>query len=90
MENLDKVIRDIRAHASIEDIREIETAIRARFDHIDRSAAYEFRVGDTVRFDAKTRGIITGKISKINRKTIKIVADSGMIWKVSPTLLEKV
>lgn len=90
MENLNQIIRDIRAHASIEDIRAIEDAIRVRFDIINRSASYEFRIGDTVRFNSKTRGIITGKISKINRKTIKVTTDSGMIWKVSPTLLEKV
>jgi Holliday junction resolvasome RuvABC DNA-binding subunit len=44
-----------------------------------------------VSFDAKTRGIITGEITKVNRKTVKVKADGvGFMWSVSPSLLKKV
>ena len=49
-----------------------------------------FRQGDTVQFDAGYRGIITGKITKINPKRIKVKATAGMNWNVSPELLTKV
>lgn len=47
-------------------------------------------VGDLVRFDAKTRGIVAGKITKINRKTVKVLTVKGVKWSVAPSLLQKV
>ena len=49
----------------------------------------QFRIGDTVSFDAKTRGIIHGTIIKMNGKSFKVKATSGMEWKVAPSLLQK-
>ena len=47
----------------------------------------QIRVGDRVWFDAKTRGIIHGVVVKIMPKNVKVKADSGMNWKVFPSLL---
>lgn len=49
----------------------------------------QFRVGDKVWFDGKTRGIIRGTITKMNAKSAKVVTDAGMMWTVSPTFLNK-
>lgn len=38
-------------------------------------------------FDAKTRGIVRGTITKINSKNVAVKADSGTNWKVYPTFL---
>lgn len=48
-----------------------------------------FRVGNKVQFDAGYRGVIKGIVTKINQKSIGILADSGMRWKVPPTSLTK-
>ena len=48
-----------------------------------------FKVGDKVWFDAKTRGIIKGTISKMNHKTAKVRTDVGLQWTVTPALLHK-
>ena len=49
----------------------------------------EFRVGDKVWFDAKTRGIIRGTITKMNAKSAKVRTDIGVQWTVSPQFLHK-
>ncbi len=49
----------------------------------------QFRVGDRVWFDAKTRGIIHGTITKMNAKTAKVRTDVGVQWTVTPALLHK-
>lgn len=46
-----------------------------------------FRNEQRVWFDAKTRGIVHGKIVKVNGKTIKVLADNGVKWTVSPEVL---
>lgn len=49
----------------------------------------QFKVGDKVWFDAKTRGIIRGVITKMNAKSAKVRTDAGVQWTVSPGLLQK-
>ena len=46
-----------------------------------------FVVGQPVWFDAKTRGIIRGKVVKINAKTIRVLSSTGVKWKCSPSLV---
>lgn len=50
----------------------------------------QFKVGDKVKFDAKTRGIIHGTVTKMNAKSAKVLSDKGVTWNVSPQFLEKV
>jgi len=46
-------------------------------------------VGDIVGFDAKSRGYITGRVKKVNPKTVLVTdSKSGVVWKVTATLLE--
>jgi uncharacterized protein YkvS len=63
--------------------------VKAAHKRLQKQVTTNLSIGDTVRFDAKTRGIIQGVITKINTKTI--VVDAGaMTWKVTPSLVEKV
>lgn len=48
----------------------------------------QFKVGDKVWFDAKTRGIIHGTIVKQNAKSVKVQATTGANWTVSPAFLQ--
>jgi hypothetical protein len=58
-------------------------------DIIKMKMQLQFKVGDKVWFDAKTRGIIRGTITKMNAKTAKVRTDAGVMWTVAPQLLQK-
>lgn len=48
-----------------------------------------FKLGDRVSFRGRRGEVVTGFISKKNPKTIIVIADSGVQWKVTPSLLKK-
>lgn len=77
---------------------EVQTWIMTKADDADLKLLQEvigmklrlqFKVGDKVWFDAKTRGIIRGVVTKMNAKSAKVRTDLGVMWTVSPTLLNK-
>lgn len=50
----------------------------------------DFRIGERVCFNTGDhRGVITGTLTKHNRKSVTVIADSGTPWKVSPGFLKK-
>ena len=49
-----------------------------------------FSPGDQVSFVNKKGSVVTGRVFKLNRKTIGVVGDEGGKWKVSPSLLSRV
>ncbi len=55
----------------------------------DALAKTDFKIGDQVQFDAKTRGFQRGILIKKNAKTFQVLVGS-VKWKVSPSLLRKV
>jgi hypothetical protein len=67
-------------------VEQVLNAARMRRDYLVKTG---LRVGDTVRFDAKSRGIQTGRVIKINPTRVKVQAGTVM-WNVSPQLLTKV
>ena len=74
----------------METIKGATTAELHEFNRIIESKLQvSFKVGNRVSFDGGYRGIIKGKVTKVNQKTIGVLADNGMRWKVSPTLLTK-
>lgn len=50
------------------------------------NAASQFKYNDAVKFTNKNGASISGRIIKINKKTIKVQTELGT-WNVSPTLL---
>lgn len=73
----------------------------ARFAQRIASLATEIRVGDAVSFRARSGYEITGKVLKINKKTVHVAGDrdrygrkcengATVKWAVSPVLLRKV
>ena len=48
--------------------------------------AAQFQKGNLVQFTSKTGEVITGTVSKVNRKSIAVETTKGG-WKVSPSLL---
>jgi hypothetical protein len=47
----------------------------------------KFSVGQRVRFEPPGRGVLTGIVTRYNRKTVSVVTEDGGQWTVAPTLL---
>ncbi len=72
-----------------EDLKILDGALKLRWNELIARAARSFKVGDRVKFTNRKYGmVVTGVITKINQKTIKLTADKGgMKWTVGPSLL---
>jgi hypothetical protein len=53
------------------------------------SQMLEFSVGDHVSFQPEGRPLLTGMVTRYNRKTVTVITQSGEHWNVSPGLLRK-
>jgi hypothetical protein len=69
-----------------EDLAMVSESIYNRLQIMNQSA---FKIGDKVKFDAKTRGIKEGVVIRKSKKTIQVLV-GATTWKVSPSLLRKV
>lgn len=85
-----KEFRSVIMTASHSELDEIVSMIKLRRSHLQEITGQKFAVGDQVRFDARTRGMVIGKITKINRKTVKVMSNKGVLWTVTPSFLEAV
>ena len=74
---------------SIAELNEIQNALNVRFREIQRRAAISFRVGEAVKFQSRTGKIVSGTVTKINQKTVSVIASTGHNWKVSASLLQR-
>ena len=75
------------------DLSQVIEAVKLKRQHLARQATRSVMVGDTVTFDARGR-IVTGKVTKVNRKTLQVREDRGGLtttnWKVTASLVRKV
>lgn len=64
---------------------------RLKFLHQMRTHAcmLDFSIGETVAFQPDGHPVLTGIISKYNRKTVTVITTNGQQWNVTPTLLHK-
>jgi len=46
-----------------------------------------FRVGERVSFQPEGQPLLTGVITKYNRKTVTVLTEHGQHWNVAPTFL---
>lgn len=89
MSSREEVMKFVLA-ANKEDLDLIVNAVERRRESFAVQHSLNFSTGDKVWFDARRRGIITGEVIKMNAKSAKVRADSGIIWNVFPTLLNHV
>jgi hypothetical protein len=83
--NIQDVLHTIHSMDKADAARVLDAA-RMRVDYVSRAG---ITVGSTVQFDAGNRGIITGKVIKVNIKRTKVRAGSTT-WNVSHSLLDEV
>lgn len=74
---------------SAEDLKSISQATKAAYTMLQSRAKFAFYIGESVRFTTRSDELVTGKVTKINQKTINVRTNTGMEWKVSPSLLRK-
>ncbi|MFW6243340.1 MAG: hypothetical protein ACOC2W_04205 [bacterium] len=68
------------------DLTELINLIKWRRDILEKSNVCKYEIGTRVEFDSDGN-VVKGKVIKINRKTIKVRTDKGVLWKVSGSLL---
>ena len=87
MNNVQTAITAIRNMTS-DELNQVAEAIKLQRTYNARTATRSLMVGDIVGFDAKTRGYITGRVTKVNIKTVTVrCSKTGTQWKVTATLL---
>lgn len=76
---------------NLQDVREGLQLLRDRFDQLEHQKKFDFQLGEQVWWRHSKRGTkMSGKVTKINPKTIQVTLESGQGWRVSPSLLNKV
>ena len=73
MNNVQTAITAIR-NMTNDEINQVVEAIKLQRTFNARQTARTLQVGDTVSFDARTRGVITGTVTKITPRLFRCVA----------------
>jgi hypothetical protein len=49
----------------------------------------EYRIGERVAFQPPDRPLVTGMLTRYNRKSVTVVTDDGERWNVAPGVLRR-
>ena len=65
---------------------------RLKFIHQFRahSQMLKFSIGDRVSFQPDGHPLLTGMLTRYNKKTVTVITDSGQQWNVAPSFLRGV
>ena len=87
MNNVQTAIAAIR-DMNNDEINQLVEAVKLRRTQLARSTARSLMVGDVVSFEGRGGATVTGRVTKINRKTV-LVKDSASntVWRVTASLL---
>jgi len=75
---------------SREELRELNHRIVVALNYKQAALAITFSVGDRVSFTGKYNQKLTGQVTKVNLKSIKVKDINNGNWKCSPSLLTKI
>ena len=70
--------------------KEIVTRINMLVELKIENEMIRFKFGDYVTFRSEEGNIIKGHVKQINRKTVTIISEDRIKWRVSPNFLSKV
>jgi len=88
MNNVRTAVEAIR-NSNNDELNQIIEAIKLQRTYLARTTARALAVGDTVQFAGRGGKTVTGKVTKINRKTV--IVDEGFTrWKVTASMLRVV
>ncbi len=79
---------------SEDELVELNIRVLARLKFMEQFRAHlrmlEFSIGDRVSFQPDGHPVLTGLLTRYNKKTVTAITDGGQLWNVSPGLLSKV
>ena len=88
------IFENIEQLTSTDELTSVYNMYKNRMNAVCRLKKYEFRVDQNVKFTGRGGKVLTGKIWKINQKTIKIrvlpepgSTDRPVMWNVSANLV---
>lgn len=84
---INQLCASIRGLKKREDVRAVIEAVRHAQRMMDHTQAMKFGYGDKVCFDSKYGMRVNGIVIGVLPRNIKVRADGGTVWKVSPSLL---
>lgn len=75
------------------DLIDLNNRIVARLKFLQQMRAHaqmlDFSIGERVTFQPPGHSVLTGIISKYNRKTVTVITEDGQQWNVSPAFMRK-
>lgn len=83
-------LRVVNSVNSRQELREMWDALKWRAKQLDAVAAAQFGPGDRVWFVGRHRQTEVGTVTRMHGRSVSVLADSGMKWRVAPTLLRRV
>lgn len=79
----------IMSRASSQELESMIDCYKVRRKTLGVTLGLQFKYGDRVWFDAKSKGIIKGKFIRQMSKNAEVLSDQGLTWRVSPQLLHR-
>tara|TARA_R110000868_G_scaffold105853_9_gene290684 strand:- start:2330 stop:2650 length:321 start_codon:yes stop_codon:yes gene_type:complete len=71
-----------------EELNRAVDAIKLRRTYLARQASSSFMVGDIVSFTGRRNATVTGRVTKINQKTVVVLDNNSRTqWKVTSSML---
>ena len=71
-------------------VDQIVEAIKLKRTHLAKTVARSIIIGDIVSFDGRRGQTVTGKVTKVNQKTVVVRDSTTQIqWKVTASMLTK-
>lgn len=89
---VDSIKADIKTIDDMAQLQQLMDAIQVQAQKIRMRICAQLRPGDRVEWKSiRLKGtMMSGVVTKVNRKTVAVLADNRQTWKVAPTLLKKV
>lgn len=76
------------------ELADLNNRIVARLRFLHQARAHkrmlDFKIGDRVSFQPEGRAIVVGIITRYNKKSVTIIAESGERWNVAPGFLHRI
>lgn len=85
-----KAVDAIQNVNNTDELLKLSRIVREQFSHATKEEGSKFKPGDDVTFKGKNGSTLRGKVIKINRKTIGVLVDGYLNYRVSPSFLKKV
>lgn len=80
-------IRKLVVDMNMQELRDLQDLVIVAMRRMQATATMMFRPGDRVSFQARDGRTISGRVLKVNQKTVSVMSDTNTLWKVSGTLL---